>query len=86
MAARLPVIDLTILVGTPCLMQPGPGTALPGNGRRRNRDPPAWNPDREATYPSRHWSQDLLSWSLLNPDIDSAQQTAAVVLELQGRA
>jgi len=57
-----------------------------GTGRRNVRDPPGWNPEREHSYSYRNWSQDILAWSLLCPDMDAPQQTAAVVLQLQGPA
>ena len=57
-----------------------------GGHAGRGRTPPAWSPEREATYPFRHWMQDLLAWSVLSTDMDPAQQAAAIVLQLGGTA
>ena len=42
------------------LMQAPAGNPGQGNGGRA-RTPPAWSPEREASYPFRHWAQDLLA-------------------------
>jgi hypothetical protein len=64
--------------------------AQPGGGHGHRpalrRDPPAWSPEREASYPFRFWTQDLLAWAILATDIDPAQQTAAIILQLSGSA
>ena len=57
-----------------------------GGGRGRRSDPPAWAPEREATYPFRDWAQDLLAWSIIATDLDAAQQTASIILQLGGEA
>ena len=59
----------------------------PGGSRRGGRsDPPPWNPDNEATYPFRHWMQDLLAWTIVASDLDASQQCAAIILQLGGPA
>ena len=67
------------------MMAPGHtgGGAGPG---RLGRDPPSWNPDRESSYSFEHWSQDILSWCILHNEMDTARQTAAIILQLQGPA
>ena len=68
-----------------CHMQaPAPAAAF---GRQNNsRNPPPWTPERESTYPFQTWVQDVLSWSILATDMDAAQQTAAIILQLGGAA
>ena len=65
---------------------PNTGGQNHGHQRRGGQDPPGWNPDREQQYSYRMWTQDILAWSILEPSMDSAQQTAAVVLQLSGPA
>ena len=81
------------LVGLTCLttcliismmMPGGGGDDRPRGGSRQ--PPPGWSPDREATYPFRHWVQDLLAWSILATEMDPAQQCAAIILQLGGSA
>ena len=56
-------------------------------GARGGRQPPpAWSPDRESTYPFRYWVQDLLAWSILATEMDSAQQAASIGLQVGGAA
>ena len=65
------------------------GGAGPAGGRGgfgNNRQPPGWSPERESTFPFRHWGQDLRAWSILATDMDSAQQCAAIILQLGGAA
>ena len=64
------------------------GQGPPGGrgGFGNNRQPPPWSPERETTYPFRHWVQYLLAWSILATDMDSAQQCAAIILQLGGAA
>ena len=50
------------------------------------RQPPSWSPEREANYSFRNWTQDLMAWSILATDMDGAQQTAALILQLVGAA
>ena len=57
-----------------------------GAGRSGRREPPSWDPSREATYPFRHWISDLLAWSILSTEMDSSQQCAAIRLQLGGSA
>ena len=49
------------------------------------RQPPAWSPQMESTYPFRHYSRDLLLWSLAT-DLQPHQQASAVILRLGGQA
>ena len=70
---------------------PGPLGGNPQQGGRGGASggrvpPPAWSPERETTYPFRHWVQDLLAWSILATDMDSAQQCAAIILQFGGAA
>ena len=60
--------------------------ADPGGRSSGGRQPPSWTPEREAHYPFRFWAQDLLAWSILSTDLDPAQQTAAIILQLGGAA
>ncbi|CAE8605145.1 unnamed protein product [Polarella glacialis] len=65
-------------------MQPGQGR----NGAGTNvgyRTPPSWGPELEARYPFRHWSRDVLVWTILT-DMDAARKAAAVILQLRGGA
>ena len=72
------------MLGIVCLMMPGGGGG--GHSRGGRREPPGWAPERESSYPFRHWSQDLIAWSILNTEMDPAQQTAAIILQLGGAA
>ena len=67
---------------------PGPAGGGVGPARSSNptRTPPAWSPERESSYPFQTWAQDLLAWSILVTDMDAAQQTAAIILQLGGAA
>ena len=67
-------------------MVPGQGGKGGGRGGGSRRDPPYWAPERESSYPYRHYMQDLIAWSILNTDLDPSQQTAAIVLQLGGAA
>ena len=77
---RLYVLVFVGALSTFTLMMPGKG------GGRGRRDPPFWAPEHESSYPFRHYTQDLIAWSILNTDLDSSQQTAAIVLNLGGAA
>ena len=55
-----------------------------GGGNRRT--PPAWSPERESSYSLQNYCQDLLAWSILATDMDPAQQTSAIILQLGGAA
>ncbi|CAE8619736.1 unnamed protein product [Polarella glacialis] len=80
-----------ITVATPCgvllivfYMQPGQGRG--GQGTNVGyRTPPSWGPEMEARYPFRHWSRDVLVWTILT-DMDPARKAAAVILQLRGGA
>ena len=63
-------------------MQPAVG-AGGGSGMR---NPPSWGPEMESRYPFRHWSRDVMVWSVLNSDLDSRRKCAAVILQLRGGA
>jgi len=74
-----------------CICHMMPGAPHGGNqggrpGRRTHRDPPGWSPERESHYSFRNYNQDLLCWCILASDMDSAQQTAAIVQQLEGSA
>ena len=49
------------------------------------RTPPAWDPNMEPGYSFRHWSGDILMWSLAT-DVPQNQQGPAIVLRLGGLA
>ena len=55
-------------------------------GGRQARDPPGRSPERESSYPFRYWTQDLLARSILATDMEPAQQTSAIILQLGGAA
>ena len=78
-----------MIAGVVILAVPG-AQAQPGGGHGHRpalrRDPPAWSPERESSYPFRFWTQDLLAWAILATDIGPAQQTAATILQLCGSA
>ena len=63
-----------------------PGPAGQARTSGATRTPPAWSPERESTYPFQTWAQDLLAWSIVVTDMDAAQQTAAIILQLGGAA
>ena len=43
------------------------------------RNPPSWSPDVQSVYPFRHWTHDLLAWSVY---IDLADERKGPVVEL----
>ena len=77
------VVGLAIVCS---MFNPGGSGSGGGSGSRGRQQPPAWRPENETTYPFRHWVQDLLAWSILATDMDSAQQCAAIILQLGGAA
>ena len=81
----LPWTTMIATVSVLIFMQ-APGGANNNGGGGSRRQPPSWSPEREAQYPFRYWAQDLLAWSILSTDMDAAQQTAAIVLQLGGAA
>jgi hypothetical protein len=69
----------TVLAMFACMMA--------GQGQTSNlRDPPIWDPAMSSSYPFRDWSRDILLWSTLNGNMNSAQKAAAVSLKLRGSA
>ena len=72
-----------------CLMFPGRqqgGGNGGGRGGGNRRDPPKWSPENQASYPFSVWIKDLMTWSLIVSDIDMSQQTAMVIMNLEGAA
>ena len=60
---------------------------MAGQGQASNlRDPPAWDPAMAATYPFRDWTRDVMHWSVLNGQMNSAQKAAAIAMRLKGSA
>ena len=49
------------------------------------RIPPAWAPEKEQHYSFRAWAHDIQLWLML-PDLQLAQQAAAIVMRLGGAA
>ena len=59
---------------------------IPGGPANQSfRVPPSWGPEQEERYSFRHWSRDILVWSILT-DLDQRRKAAAVILQLRGGA
>ena len=64
---------------------------MPGQGGGGNhRLPPAWGPEMECrgenSYPFRHWSRDLLLWTVAHQDMENSQKAALLLSQLRGAA
>ena len=77
------LVGVLVMSWVGCMFPGGGGNTSNGGLQRM---PPSWNPDRESTYPFRSWMQDLLAWSIMNNNMDQAQQAAAIRLSVGGAA
>ena len=73
----------TILI---CMMPAQGG----GGGGNASRQPPSWGPEMENrgdhSYTFRHWTRDLLLWTVANGDLEPHRQAAMILMQLRGAA